>query len=63
MLQLSSEEVIQLAPDAASVSAARGLSSPAKWVLLGQDDEAVWGECKGSGAKPYQVQVDVQGPA
>jgi hypothetical protein len=63
MLQLSSEEVTQLAPDAASVSAARGLAAPAKWVSLGQDEDAVWGECKGSGAKPYQVQVDAQGPA
>jgi hypothetical protein len=30
---------------------------------LGHDDAAVWGECQGSGAKPYQVQIDVAEPA
>ena len=52
-----------LAPDAASVTAARKLARPAPWSEVGQDEQAVWGLCKGSGAKPYQVQVDVSGPA
>lgn len=49
-----------LAPDASSVKAAQALLKP------GQADArlqrtAVWGECKGSGAKPYQVEADLSG--
>ena len=62
-MTLTVEEVIALAPDDASAKAARGLVSPAKWPLLGATDAAAWGECQGSGAKPYQTQVDLSGPA
>ncbi|WP_431288712.1 SWIM zinc finger family protein [Roseateles chitinivorans] len=62
-MTLTMEGVLALAPDEASAKAARGLTSPAKWPLLGADDAAVWGECQGSGAKPYQTQVDLSGPA
>lgn len=55
--------VLALAPDEASVKAARGLVAPAKWPALGADEVAVWGECQGSGSKPYQTQVDLSGPA
>jgi hypothetical protein len=56
------EAVLALAPDAASAKAARGLLSPAQWPTLGHDDAAAWGECQGSGSKPYQTQVDLSGP-
>ncbi len=61
----TSEQVAALAPDAASASAGRGLASPQKWGVLGNDPagRALWGECQGSGSKPYQVQVDLAGPA
>lgn len=59
----TAEAVLALAPDEASVKAARGLMAPTKWPTLGADDAAVWGECQGSGSKPYQTQVDLQGPA
>ena len=62
-MTLTMEGVLALAPDEASAKAARGLTSPAKWPLLGADDAAVWGECQGSGSKPYQTQVDLSGPA
>ena len=62
-MTLTVEEVLALAPDDASAKAARGLVSPAKWPLLGADDAAAWGECQGSGSKPYQTQVDLSGPA
>jgi hypothetical protein len=62
-MTLTVEEVIALAPDDASAKAARGLVSPAKWPLLGANDAAAWGECQGSGSKPYQTQVDLSGPA
>ncbi len=62
-MTLTVEEVTALAPDDASAKAARGLVAPAKWPLLGATDAAAWGECQGSGAKPYQTQVDLSGPA
>jgi hypothetical protein len=60
---LTTEAVLALAPDDASAKAARGLISPAKWPLRGADDTAVWGECQGSGSRPYQTQVYLAGPA
>lgn len=60
---LTTEAVLALAPDDASAKAARGLVAPARWPLRGADERAVWGECQGSGSKPYQTQVDLAGPA
>jgi hypothetical protein len=62
-MTLTMEGVLALAPDDASAKAARGLIGPAKWPLLGANDAAAWGECQGSGSKPYQTQVDLNGPA
>lgn len=58
-IALTREQVVALAPDAASAKAASGLTSDGKWTTLGADAEAVWGECQGSGSKPYQAQVDL----
>jgi hypothetical protein len=62
-MQLGAEDVLRLSPDESSAKAAKGLVIPAKWPRLEFDEQAVWGECQGSGAKPYQVQVDKSGPA
>ena len=59
----SAETVEGLAPDAASVTAARKLARPGPWSETGYDERALWGLCKGSGAKPYQTQVDGSEPA
>ena len=62
----TSEQVIALAPDASSASAGRSLASPRRWGVLGTDPpggRSLWGECQGSGAKPYLVQIDLSGPA
>lgn len=56
-------EVLALSPDAASSKAAKGLQSISKWPTTGSNEAAVWGECQGSGSKPYQTQVDLSGPA
>jgi len=61
-MNLDADAVLALAPDAASAKAARGLTNAAQWPTLGADAQAVWGECQGSGAKPYQTQVDRNGP-
>jgi hypothetical protein len=56
-------QVVDLAPDDASVTAARRLTNPAIWSETGSTDILVWGKCQGSGKTPYQVSVDLAGPA
>ena len=63
VVEWSAETVEGLAPDAASVTAARKLARPGPWSGTGRDERAVWGLCKGSGSRPYQAQVDLSGPA
>lgn len=58
-VRLTREQVLALAPDASSSKAAGGLATDGKWGLLGADTDALWGECQGSGSKPYQTQVDL----
>lgn len=56
-MALTNEQVIGLAPDAASAAAGRKLSALKNWEGLGACDVAVWGKCKGSAV--YQVKVDL----
>ncbi len=62
-MEWTAATVEALAPDASSVSAARKLARPAPWSETGADARAVWGLCRGSGARPYEVAVDADGPA
>ena len=63
----STEQVLALAPDAAAQKAARGLATARPWqetgYAAGGDPPSVWGLCRGSGSKPYQVCVDLAEPA
>ncbi|MET7473132.1 SWIM zinc finger family protein [Streptomyces sp. NPDC005648] len=63
----SADQVLALAPDAASRKAGSKLGAAGPWSGTGSSDEGtVWGLCKGSGSKPYQTVVDiadVAGPA
>jgi hypothetical protein len=56
-------QVAGLAPDASSLAAARRLARPGPWSDTGSTDVLVWGKCQGSGKTPYQVSVDLTGPA
>ncbi len=58
-MQLTEDQIYALAPDEASKKAGRDLAVPAKWVTKGFNHQALWGECQGSGSKPYQTQVDL----
>lgn len=58
-LNLSEDQILALAPDEASKKSGKDLSNAAKWVSKGANDVAIWGECQGSGAKPYQTQIDL----
>ena len=59
----STSQVLALAPDASSAKGARGVSASGKWAETGLDGEILWGSCRGSGQKPYQVCVDLTEPA
>ncbi len=52
------ERIEALAPDQASLAAARKLLKPASWPTLAEGEGLIWGECQGSGATPYRVAVN-----
>ncbi|WP_028580992.1 SWIM zinc finger family protein [Desulfogranum japonicum] len=60
-MEISLETIQNLAPDQASLHAAKKLLKPAKWPLLGQDPgvNTIWGQCQGSGSNPYLTMADV----
>lgn len=58
-LQRSEEQILSLAPDDPSRKSGISLAHPGKWVSAGSNGRALWGECQGSGAKPYQTQIDL----
>ena len=53
------DQVLALAPDPGSAKAGQSQAHAVKWPSSGTDGALAWGECKGSGAKPYQVSVDL----
>lgn len=63
----TTDQVLALAPDAASRKAGSKLGAAGPWSEAGSSDEGtVWGLCRGSGSKPYQTIIDVAdsaGPA
>jgi hypothetical protein len=59
----STAQVTALASDAGSLKAARGVSGAGHWQEPGRLDDVLWGLCRGSGKNPYQVGVDLSGPA
>ena len=63
MARWTEAQVVKLAPDDSSVSAARRLTNPAAWSDTGSTEILVWGKCQGSGKTPYQVCVELAGPA
>lgn len=62
-MTLKADQILALAPDAASAKAGSQLSGPAKWGNLGRSESALWGECQGSGKDPYRTQIDIGEPA
>ena len=54
-MSFSLEQVLALAPDASAAAAGKKLGTLAPWQNLGGNDDAYWGECKGSAL--YQVRV------
>ncbi|ARU58047.1 MAG: SWIM zinc finger family protein [Pseudomonadales bacterium] len=60
-MDISLETIQDLAPDQASLNAAKKLIKPGKWPLTGQASSvnSIWGQCQGSGANPYYTMADV----
>src|ERR1700689_3888588 len=59
----SADSVLELAPDESSRRSGAGLGRPAPWSGAGVAGDRLWGLCAGSGKNPYQVVVDLGGPA
>jgi hypothetical protein len=56
MAPISLEKIEAMAPDQASLVAARKLVKPSGWSGLASDGAGlIWGECQGSGSSPYRV--------
>lgn len=57
------EQVLLLAPDRGSVTAATSAADPASWSSAGHDHVGVWGTYLPASAEPYDVVIDLRGPA
>jgi hypothetical protein len=57
------EQVLLLAPDRSAAAAATTAADPSAWSAAGCDDQAVWGNYIATSAEPYEVAVDLGGPA
>jgi uncharacterized protein (TIGR02996 family) len=58
--QLTEADVVARAPDARSMTAARGIANPGDWDSLGQDGPRIWGEYEGSDHYYVMVRTDSQ---
>jgi hypothetical protein len=63
MITFTEDQAAALVTDAGTLKRGRELAGPAKWGNLGRTDTAAWGECAGSGSKPYLVGIDLSEPA
>ena len=59
----TTEQVLELAPDAAGARAARSLARASTWTDVGNNESLLWGKCHGSSKDPYSVTVDLTEPA
>jgi hypothetical protein len=53
------EQILALTPDTSSAKNAQALAVRSKWLSLGYNQQAIWGECQGSGSNTYQTQIDI----
>lgn len=54
-IQITANQVISMAPDASSTAAGKKLANTKHWQQIGQNADALWGECQGSAL--YQVRI------
>jgi hypothetical protein len=53
--QLTTEQILALAPDASAAKAGKDLANGRKWQNLGVSEVGVWGECQGSDEEPFRT--------
>ena len=53
------KDILSLSPDESSTKNAKNLLGFSKWKNLGYNKRSLWGECQGSGSKPYLTQIDL----
>ena len=63
MIVLTEDQAAALVTDPGTLKRGQELAGPAKWGNLGRTDTAAWGECAGSGSKPYLTGIDLTEPA
>lgn len=63
MISFSEDQATALVTDPGTLKRGQELVNPAKWGNLGRTDTAAWGECAGSGSKPYLTGIDLTEPA
>ncbi|MDO7845803.1 DUF5691 domain-containing protein [Hymenobacter sp. M29] len=63
MITYSEAQALALITDPGTLKRGQELLKPAKWANLGRTDTAAWGECAGSGSKPYLTGIDLTEPA
>ena len=56
-MQLTAEQIAEMAPDPASAAAGKKLAGLKHWQSVGKNTAALWGLCQGSAV--YQVKVDL----
>lgn len=57
-VNITEEQVLQLAPDTSSLKAGQQLATTSKWVKRHVHEKAIWGHCQGSGKEPYKTMID-----
>ena len=59
MISYSEAQALTLITDPGTLKRGQELLKPAKWNNLGRTDTAAWGDCVGSGSKPYLTGIDL----
>lgn len=62
MITFTEEQAKALVTDPGTYQRGQELAKPAKWANLGRTATTAWGECAGSGAKPYLTGIDLTEP-
>jgi hypothetical protein len=63
MISFTEAQAHSLITDPGTLKRGQELLKPAKWANLGRTETAAWGECAGSGSKPYLTGIDLSEPA
>ncbi|GAB3584099.1 SWIM zinc finger family protein [Hymenobacter daeguensis] len=63
MISFTEAQAQSLITDPGTLKRGQELLKPAKWANLGRTDTAAWGECAGSGSRPYLTGIDLTEPA